>query len=240
MKKIVFPPANSLINKIPQVEYHIHTDYTDGKNSVRDYVDLALNKNYETICFTEHVDKTTSWFDRFKEEVILIRDKLNNSALGIYYGIEVRAADLGGNLNAYEEIIQAAEVVMGVVHSYPTREGGKYNLAELTPKQAIEIEFTATMALLDNPVVDILGHPGHTYEKHFGAFPTGLYREIIRKAGQRSIAVEINPRYQLNLKAFLALCIEENVLVSLGSNCHSLEEFGRVQGELKGVFSRWN
>jgi len=236
MKKSIFYPAGTLLKGIPKVDFHIHTDYTDGQNSIQDYAQTAINKDYQAMCFTEHVDKTTTWFNRFREEVTSCREKLNDYRLKIYYGIEVRAADFNGNLNAHDKIINSAEVVMGVIHSYPAKEGGgTYNLAELTRKEAMKIEFEATMALLDNPSLDILGHPGHTYEKHYAEFPPELYRKIIRKAKQKGVAVEINPRYQRNLKTFLQLCMDEDVLISLGSNCHKVEDFGRVQKILRRV-----
>ena len=36
-------------------DWHIHTNYTDGENSIEDYCERALKNGLELIAFTEHV-----------------------------------------------------------------------------------------------------------------------------------------------------------------------------------------
>ena len=56
--------------KIPLVDLHVHTNWTDGKNSVKEMV-LAANKlKLETILFSEHSRSSSkNWFNKFSKEV---------------------------------------------------------------------------------------------------------------------------------------------------------------------------
>ena len=51
-------------------EWHIHTDYTDGKNSVFEYCKVAERLGIPLLAFTEHVRKKMDYdFDQFVEDV---------------------------------------------------------------------------------------------------------------------------------------------------------------------------
>ncbi len=232
--KPVFFKAKQLIKNVPKIDFHLHTTYSDGSSRVEEYIKSALKKGMKEIAFMEHVDKTTDWFNKFTNEVIEKRQKAQDK-LKIYYGIEVRASDYEGNLNAYDHLIDNAEIVMGVVHSYPTPDGDKYSLAKtkLEKEKALDFEFRASMALLANPKVDIFGHPGATFEKFFGEFPLELYRKLIQQAKKYKKAIEINSEYQKNFSGFVKLCLEENPLISLGSNAHNVDSLGQSYYKLK-------
>jgi putative hydrolase len=232
--KPFFIEASKLLYGIPRMECHLHSNYTDGTATLEDYLEAAIEKEFTCVCFTEHVDKTTTWYDNFKNAVIQLR-KNSSDGIGIYHGIEVRAIDYKGNLNAYPELVNQAEVVVGVVHSYPNEEKGKYRPDELNMDMALELEYKTAMGLLENEQIDILGHPGRTFEENFGEFPLELYKDIILKAKDRRIAVELNPRHQRNFPAFVNICLDANVFVTLGSDAHSVSEFGRVYDKLNEV-----
>jgi len=226
--------ATTLLHGIPRMDCHLHSNYTDGKATLKDYLEVAIRRKFTCVCFTEHVDKTTTWYHNLMDEVILLRQ---NSLAGIevYHGIEVRAVDYEGNLNTYPELVSQAEIVIGVVHSYPNEKKGKYRLDELNMDMALELEYKTTMGLLGNKQIDVLGHPGRTFEEHFGEFPLKLYKDIVMKAKDKGIAIELNPRHQRNFRDFMGICLDVDVFVSLGSDAHSVSEFGRSYEQLENV-----
>ena len=62
--------ANSLRNELPKIDSHIHTNWTDGKNSISEIYEKAQNLTLERIVFTEHSSKTSeSWFNKFADDV---------------------------------------------------------------------------------------------------------------------------------------------------------------------------
>lgn len=234
-----FIEARKLFKNIPKIDFHLHTTYTDGIDKIEKYIKKADKIGIEEIAFTEHVDKSTDWFDNFKKEIIDYRQK-NKSKLKIYHGIEVRALDYQGSLNAYPEIINSAELVVGVVHSYPTSNGGKCwpGHANLKKEEALDMEFRASLSLLSNKKVDVFGHPGATFEQFFGEFPPELYRKLIRLAKKNKKAIELNPQYQNNFPDFVKMCLEENPLISLGSNAHSCKKLGESYRKVKEIISK--
>lgn len=222
-----FLKAHSLKDGIPLIDFHIHTWYSDGKSSIAEYVDAAARRGYAGICFTDHVDFTTGWFRAYADEIS--QNKKTAGDLEIYRGIEVRAGDRDGGLNAPAEIVDEAEVVIGVVHSIPSEDGkGKQAPSDFPRERLLEIEFEISLNLLGNDRVSVLGHPMSNYEKLYGPVPEGYYREIIAKAKATGRAIEINAKYKNDFAGFLRMCLEADPFVSLGSDAHSLSELGAI------------
>jgi putative hydrolase len=226
--------ATKLLYGIPRIDCHLHSNYTDGTATLKDYLEAAIRREFTCVCFTEHVNKTTTWYDNLRDEVVLLRQN-SPSGIEIYHGIEVRAVDYEGNLNTYPELVSQAEIVIGVVHSYPNEEKGVYRRDELNMDMALGLEYKTAMGLLENGQIDVLGHVGRTFEEHFGEFPPELYKDIVLKAKDKRIAVELNPRHQRNFRAFVSTCLDVNVSVSLGSDAHSISELGRAYEQLNEV-----
>lgn len=223
----IFIPARDLLRSVPLYEFHIHTTYSDGKNTIEDYILRAIKERYAAICFTDHVDFTTNWFENYRNEIFNKSKKYNS--LSIYCGIEVRAKDYKGNLNADMKILKESEIVIGVVHSIPSEDGkNKYDPKKFSAKKLLEFEYKATMGLLKNNLVYILGHSMSNYEKYFGAVPEEYYIRILEMAKKKDVVVELNPMYQQNFHKFLKLVLDVNPLISLGSNAHLVSEFGKA------------
>lgn len=228
----VFINASQLKRAIPPVDLHIHTDYSDGRSTIREYVEKAEVAGLKSLCFTDHVDFTTAWHGSYLKEISLIQNSSDD--IRIFNGIEVRAKDLEGSLNAPESIIKNAEIVIGVVHSIPGKDGkGKHKPGEFSADRLLDIEFEVSLKLLDNEEVSVLGHPMSNYEKLYGIVPRAYYKEIISKARKNGKAVEISAKYKNDFRGFLNICLELDPLISLGSDAHSVEELGRVISILK-------
>jgi putative hydrolase len=228
-----FMRFRSLITSPANYDYHIHTLWTDGQATVEEYIRVALQKGLKGIAFTEHVRKTSTWFDAFVDEVKNHREK--EPGIDILYGIEAKVLDYNGNLDATKEMIQKSEIVLGSVHRYPNRGSGYLNFQELSFDKAAEIEFNLACALLRNPHIDVLAHPGGVFEKNFdGVFPEEYLEKIIEVANQQEKAIEINSSYLEDWPRFLRLCSKLNPLISLGSDAHSVAELGSVLRLIRG------
>ncbi len=236
IKNTFFLPAKNLLKSIPLYDFHLHTNYSDGKNTIEEYAVKAVKQGYKAICFTDHVDFTTDWFQDYKQEILDANKKYKS--LSMFCGIEVRAKDYNGKLNADPKILNEADVMVGVVHSLPSKDGKSiYNPQNLPIKEVFELEYRATMGLLKNPLVDVLGHPMSNYEKYFGEFSEEYYVKIFQEAKKNDIAIELNPAYQRNFSTFLKLALKINPLVSLGSNAHSVNDFGKSVKRVKEFLS---
>lgn len=220
-----FLTSRELLKEVPKQEFHIHTKYSDGQNTVKEFTEKAAAEGYMCICFTEHVDFTTKWFYEYKSNVKDLNNFYQN--LDVHYGVEVRVKDFKGTLNADKKILSDSEIVMGVVHRIPSEDGlSVYNPKKFSSDELLELEYDATIGLLNNASVQIIGHPMSNYEKQFGETPEELYLDILELAKRKKVAIELNPIYIRNFEKFLELNLRVNTLISLGSNAHSLSDFG--------------
>lgn len=233
----MFISARSLIGSVPLMDMHIHTVYSDGASAVSEYMNEARRRGFQRICFTDHVNRTTPWHNEYVDEIESKRRAEPN--IDILHGIEVRAGDRDGALNAAEAVIDRAEMVIGVVHSIPSEDGkGKRSAREYSPGELLKLEYTISLRLLHNDSISVLGHPMSNYEKLYGPVPSEYYREIISEARDQGKAVEISAKHINYVDGFLRLCLELDPMVSLGSDAHSLQEFGVITAKVETAIKK--
>jgi len=130
-------------------DLHVHTDWSDGHNSIEEMALAAKELGYQYIAITEHsggrgiahgLDE-----ERLRKQVAEIR-ALNERLYGIHVfsGIEVDIrAD--GNLDLPHEILSQLDIVIGGVHSAMNQSEGK-----MTQR---------VLSAIEDPDVDIIAHP---------------------------------------------------------------------------------
>jgi histidinol phosphatase-like PHP family hydrolase len=219
---------------IPAVDFHIHTRYADGKASVDDVARIAVEKNLEAIAFTEHTESwhhmdDADWFSKYVNDIALAREKYAN--LRIFCSVEAPVIDFEGNLFLEGVDVDVLDFVLGAAHRYPGTEGRK--TGDLTPQEAIELEYKCIYSLITRSKADIIAHIGATCTKYVTPFPQDLIRELLKLAAKHDKIVEINPVYHQPLGPFLEMCIAENVRVIPGSNAHGFGDIGLVVEKLK-------
>jgi len=223
-----FKRFNDLKKEDINFDFHIHTNYTDGHSTPEEIIDKAIQLKLKAIAFTEHVNKTSFWFNEFSERINSLKD---NDKLKIFLGIEAKANDFKGTIDATKEMIKKSDIIMGVVHRYPDDKGGLIPLEkikDLSQDKAAEIEFNLAMGLLENNRdVNVLGHPFGIYSMFFNKLPEDYMKKLMIKALEKNIAIEINTKYLLENKKFFRLLREINPYVSIGSDAHDKEEIAK-------------
>ncbi len=217
---------------VPPIDLHLHTNWTDGKNTVEAMYDQAQKVGLEVILFSEHARASSGdWFPKFARQV----RELPKTSCHALVGVEAKVKDFNGNLDCTNEIIDLCDLVMGSVHRFPGEQGEiMQNKAGLQPDEALKIEFKLANALLENPLVDILGHPFGMCFSRFGITPPDkMVLALIEKASQSDTAFEINSRYHPDPRKFINWCSDLGAKFSLGSNAHDLEQVGEIARLLK-------
>lgn len=234
--ELVFP-ARALPDAAFLTDLHLHTDFTDGRSSVAAMLDAAIAKDLRAVAFTEHVRRGITWLDGFRAEVR--KQRAERPGLRVLVGIEAKALDMFGSLDADPEAIAAADLVLGAFHNYPNELGGFVAARELDHATAARREYEASWALLENPEVDVLAHPGALTRKTFGSFPPEYARQLVRKARRQGRAIELNGEYAdaQVLAQTLAWCREEDAWVTLGSNAHHVDEVGRIGAMVREAYA---
>ena len=224
-----FKRFNNLKPEDINFDFHIHTNQTDGLSSPEEIVEKAISLKLKAIAFTEHVNKNSGWFDNFKKRIDALK---KNKNIRIFLGIEAKANDFNGRLDATPDMVTKSDIVIGVVHRYPDGKGGLIPLNKiknLGQDKAAETEFRLALGLLENKNIDILGHPFGVYSKFFKKFQQSYIEKLISESLICNTAIEINTYYVsllglLERKKFFALLKKINPYISIGSNAHHRDE----------------
>ena len=212
-------------------DLQIHTTWTDGTATAQDLLEAALDRGLKRVAFTEHVRRESNWFPNFAKE---IRDlRVSWPDIEVLVGCEAKALDTHGSLDATDEILAECQIVLGSVHRLPMRDGQFAAPGSLPLDELLRIELSASLGLIDIAPIDVLAHPmGMTLRKH-KHFPVNAMREMLERASEQGVAVEINASYLgPDLERFLSLCNEINPYVSIGSDVHKLEQLGECRDRL--------
>ncbi len=212
-------------------DLHMHTNATDGRNTIREMADAALAAGYAYIAITDHSKNLamTNGLDekRALEHIARIRavDREMEGRIRVFTGIEVDIlAD--GALDLDDEVLAQMEIVIASVHTHfaQSRE-------EMTAR---------ILRAIENPYVRILGHPTGRLllRREPFALDLGL---VLRRAAELSVAVEHNAapeRLDLNDRD-LRLAKELGCKIVIDSDSHDARNLGRMEYGIRQLKRAW-
>ncbi|UMZ74041.1 DNA polymerase/3'-5' exonuclease PolX [Natranaerofaba carboxydovora] len=163
-------------------DLHIHTNWSDGTDSLEDMAYSAKNKGYEYIAVTDHSRSLSIAgglsIDELKNQTENIR-KLNEEkqdSFKIFSGVEADILN-DGSLDYPDEILKELDFVIGSIH-----QGFGQDQEKITKRVLLAME---------NPYVRVIAHPlGRLINKREG-HKLDLER-IFEKAIETGTALEIN------------------------------------------------
>ena len=212
-------------------DLHMHTDSTDGHNTIREMADAALACGYRYIAITDHSKNLamTNGLDekRALEQLQRVRevDRLMEGRIRVLTGIEVDIlAD--GALDLDDEVLAQMEIVIASVH---------------TRFEQSREEMTArVLRAIENPYVRILGHPTGRLllRRDPVALDLGL---VLRRASELRVAVEHNAapeRLDLNDRD-LRLAKELGCRIVISSDSHDARNLGRMDYGIRQLRRAW-
>ena len=194
-----------------QGDLHVHSQYTDGRNTIEEMVQAARERGYKYVAITDHSkhvsvahglhpkDIRKQW-----EEI----DKLNERLKGIAIlkGTEVDILE-DGRLDWPDEILKELDVRVCSVHY-------KFNLSKQKQTERI-------IRAMDNPYFTILGHPSGRLIQERDPYEVDMHA-IIKAAGQRGCFLELNAhpdRLDLN-DIYCRMAKELGVQVVISTDAH--------------------
>ena len=194
-------------------DWHMHTSYTDGQNTVLEMAEQAEKNGLKLIAFTEHVTKEMSYdFDQLIRDIKEAR-KLHPS-MKILVGCEAKILDTEGTLDVPEDVLKKCEIVIASFHTFPYSD--KTNL------------LTAMRNLIRNPEVDIWGHP----TKHIHALGITLSsreaESLIEMCRSYNVLVEHSLRYP-STQWFANRALMLGAPVVFNSDAHSVNEIRKLE-----------
>jgi DNA polymerase (family 10) len=194
--------------------FHVHTNYSDGANSLREIADACQSLGLDYVGICDH-SKSAVYANGLSEERIKEQraeiDQLNKEAsdFKIFKGIE---ADIlqDGSLDYEDDVLASFDFVVASVHS-------NFNLSEEAMTDRI-------CKALKNPYVTMLGHP--TGRLLLAREPYKLDMEkVIEVAGKEKKIIEINANpFRLDLDwRWGKLARSKGIKTAINPDAHSIE-----------------
>jgi DNA polymerase (family 10) len=212
-------------------DLHMHTNASDGHNTIREMADAALACGYGYIAITDHSKNLamTNGLDekRALEHIQRIHevDRQMKGHVRVFAGIEVDIlAD--GALDLDDEVLAQMEIVVASVH---------------TRFEQSREEMTArALRAIENPYVRILGHPTGRLllRREPFALDTGA---VLRRAAELGVAVEHNAapeRLDLNDRD-LQLAKELGCKIVIDSDSHDARNLGKMEYGIRQLRRAW-
>ncbi len=212
-------------------DLHMHTNATDGHNTIREMADAALACGYQYIAITDHSKNLamTNGLDekRALEHMQRIRevDRQMEGRIRVFTGIEVDIlAD--GALDLDDDVLAQMEIVIASVH---------------TRFEQSREEMTArVLRAIENPYVRILGHPTGRLLLRREPFALDL-GAVLRRAAELGVAVEHNAapeRLDLSDRD-LRLAKELGCRIVIDTDSHESRNLGRMEYGIRQLRRAW-
>ena len=212
-----------------KIDTHTHTLASGhAYSTVDENFRWAAEKGLELVALTDHAPgmKDTTCHAYFANLHVL-PEKLHGVRL--LRGIELNIMDFDGTVDMDEKTLSRLDMAIASLHTPCIAPGSRKENTR------------ALLKVMENPYVDIIGHPGDPrYDID--------YKEVFRQAKETGTILEINNASlipggfrdgsQENVKKILRMSMEEGVSVVLGSDAHfytGIGDFSHAIALLKEV-----
>ena len=215
-------------NKLPKLvgyeevkgDLQMHTEWSDGANSIEEMAQAAKKLGREYIALTDHtgelriaggMDEKTIL--KYFAEIAKV-DKAQKG-IRILKGLEVNIRK-DGTLDISDEILAQADIILGSVHS-----NFKMSRQDMTER---------ICRAMSNPNVDIIAHPtGRVIQRRSGYEVD--FEKLLDCAKRTGTALEINSYPDcLDLNdVHIKKAVEAGVKLSLGTDSHSKTQLGYLE-----------
>ena len=210
---------------------HVHSDWSDGRLSIAEMADAARTMGFAYLGLCDH-SQSAGYAGglspaRVREQHAAI-DLLNrqlDGAFRVLKGIEVDILP-DGSLDYPDEVLASFEIVVASVHS-------RFSLPE--PEQTIRV-----LRALENPHVDVLGHPTGRLLLSRDPYPMDL-EKVMEAATEHGVAIEVNAhpnRLELDWRP-LRKGLGMGLLTSIDPDAHTAAELHGVSWGIQVARKGW-
>ena len=205
------------------VDTHTHTIASaHAYSTIAELAKVASKRGVELLAITDHGPALP---DSCSEMHFMNYHVLPKELYGVsmLYGVELNIMDYEGNIDLNEEILKRQDICIASFHTICTEAG------------SVEENTNAYLRAMENPYVDIIGHPED------GNIPID-FEALVKKAKNENVMLEVNnssqatAHFRLNTKEnvikMLKLCKAHEVVVSLGTDAHFAQAIGDFSAAL--------
>lgn len=199
-------------------DLHMHTTWSDGRDSVSSMVLAARSLGYQYIAITDHSERAAAARTLAADSVARQRDEIDQvresvSGIEVLHGVEVDIM-LDGSLDFDDTLLERFDIVLASLH-----EHGGQSREELTRRYVTAIA---------HPLVNVITHLANRTPGFSVGYELDLDR-IFDAAAAYGTALEIDgaPGH-LDMDGVLARrAVAAGATVTIDSDCHQADALGR-------------
>ena len=206
-----------------RIDMHMHTTWTDGKDSLENMVVQAEKNGLTEIAITDHIRKSSEYYPGY---ICAINGICETSHINISIGFEAKVMNKQGDVDILDEAANAADFVIASVHRLPY--GDCYKLPRDIPyEELINIERDLALAVISKRHnITVLGHCGGMSIVAYKSFPLEYFEEVIKECAKMDVVFEYNYKYHYGFESEIKdMLYKYNPYVSVGSDAH---EIGKI------------
>ncbi|ARS89118.1 DNA polymerase/3'-5' exonuclease PolX [Natrarchaeobaculum aegyptiacum] len=193
-------------------DLHTHTEWSDGNTSIEPMVDAAEALGYDYYAVADHaegpgiVGGVGLSEDELLEQAERIREIDANREITVLAGVEANV-DAEGEIGLSADVIDALDVIVASPHSALSQD------AETATERLVRA--------VENPAVDVLGHPSGRLLNERSGLDFDVTR-LARAAADSGTALEVNsdPRRLDLWGSAVQATLEEGATIAIDTDAH--------------------
>ena len=199
-------------------DLHMHSTWSDGRNSIADMVSAARQLGYEYVAITDHSEHAFSSRQLAPDDVPRQRGEIEElrgrvRSIEILHGVEVDIMP-DGSLDFDDELLAGFDIVLASLHDPQGQDA-----AQLTERY---------LRAIRHPLVNVITHPANRSPAQSPGYAVD-FDQLFAAAALTGTAMEIDgaPGH-LDMDGALARrAAEAGVTIVVDSDCHRVDGLGR-------------
>ena len=207
-------------------DFHIHTYYSDGKESVEAMALACINKGLETMALTDHgtghLKNGTKDLDSYYRDIDKAREKYEGK-IKILHGIEFNLMDMDGTTDIPDNAREKYDIILCGFHKTAITKKGALQFYINRPlafgsKRMIGKTTMGYVKAMDRYPMDIIVHPGYAASVDMDMLSLA--------AAKHNVAIEINGHRNFMSKEQMIIARENGAIFTINSDAHSSIRIG--------------
>ena len=211
-------------------ELHVHSTYSDGKNSIEEMAEAAQKRGYAYLAISDHSPRlriaggvSEEDLKKKKKEIDALNKKMKD--FRILFGSEVEV-DAQGNLDYNDNILSEFDFVIAAIHSHFDQDS-----ATITQR---------LLRVIQNKRVHMIAHPMGVHLGKREACHIDL-KTICRAAADHNVYLEINSfPFRLDLNSANAyFAKQQGVKFAINTDAHHIDHLDYMKFGIKVARRAW-
>ena len=199
---------------------HNHIDWSDGVNSLEEFVNACKNKKYEYVVISDH-SKNAHYAGGLKEEKVLRQlkaiEQLNKklSPFKVFKSIECDIL-VSGELDFDSGLLKKFDLVIISIHQ----------LLKMNEEKAT----ARLIKAIENPFTTILGHMTGRQLLIRPGYPANI-KKVIDACAANKVVIKLNANpYRLDMDwSHIPYALKKGVMISINPDAHSIPEIDNIR-----------